>query len=131
MHKYDLYDLFVWELKDTKGQKQSELPSYETFLQVWRTDFSYLKIPRHNTLGSCDQCLLLKSQMGNYRKGSVEYQNIRQLLKKHLAQVCRERVEQTIRDQGGANFPHLTWTVTTDFMQDLFLPWFPTNPKSW
>lgn len=131
MHKYDLFDLFLWELKHTMDRQDSEMPSYDTFLMVWREDFPHLKIPRHNTLGSCDTCLLLKSRLENYRKGSIEHLNIRTLLKKHLAQVCRERVEQTIWDQGAANFPHLTWTVTTDFMQDLFLPWFPTNPKSW
>ena len=131
MHKYDLYDLFLWELKHVTDRPKAEMPSYETFLMVWRNDFPHLKIPRHNTLGSCDTCLLFKSQMGNYRQGSIEHQNIRKLLKKHLAQVRRERVEQIIRDNGATNFPHLTWTITTDFMQDLFLPWFPTNPKSW
>jgi hypothetical protein len=51
--------------------------------------------------------------------------------KAHLVQVRNERHAQIERDQGAASFPRDSWTITTDFMQDLFQPYLSYRPKSW
>jgi hypothetical protein len=28
-------------------------------------------------------------------------------------------------------FPYIQWTITTDFMQDLYVPWIINKPKGW
>jgi hypothetical protein len=28
-------------------------------------------------------------------------------------------------------FPHIQWTITTDFIQDLYMPWIINKPKGW
>ena len=97
---------------------------------MWKNNFPTLKIPRYNALGACDKYLQLKLAK---RKsiGKPEHVNAATALSTHLATVREERKLQTIRDQDATAFPYLTWTVTTDFMVDLALPWLSTRPKKW
>ena len=129
MTQYDFYGHFKKECMEA-NMDPSSIPSLETFRYVWRNSFSHLKIPRYNTLGACNVCETLK-QAKNKLKGRPEYENAAQELSKHWTMVREERKLQTIRDQDSARFPHLTWTVTTDFMADLVLPWVCTRPKKW
>jgi hypothetical protein len=98
---------------------------------MWRTEFPHLKIPRHNTLGVCDMCSLLKKDICNLLARSAERQNLQTAFKAHLVQVRNERHAQIERDQGAASFPRDSWTITTDFIQDLFQPYLFHWPKSW
>ena len=111
MHKSDLYEFFQLELKEMDNSDE-EIPSIETFLFTWRNDFSHLKIPRHNTLGTCDTCHQLKTVRNSLKRNTVEFNNIRNLLS-HLSQVRQERVAQTIRDQTSNSYPTQSWTVIT------------------
>jgi hypothetical protein len=108
-----------------------ELPSFETFRNTWATKFSELKIPKFNTLGACDTCTRIKSHQAGFTKNSQEWNNLRRELASHLLQVRDERLAQQTRDQSATAFPHVQWTVTTDFMQDLYLPWIVNRPKGW
>jgi hypothetical protein len=51
---------------------------------------------------------------------SLEQQNLKGAFKAHLYQVKRERHAQIEKDQSAAAFPQDSWTITTNFMQDLF-----------
>jgi hypothetical protein len=121
MTKDDLYVHMRDEFLEA-GMEVLEIPSPQTFLHVWRKDFSHLKIPRHNTLGVCDTCSDLRGRIRNLPARSAEQRNLKGALTAHLVQVKRERHAQLERDQSAAIFPNDSWTITTDFMQDLFLP---------
>jgi hypothetical protein len=115
-------DLFV-RIRDEfleAGMTPLEIPSPQTFHHIWRTDFPQLKIPRHNTSGVCDTCSLLKKDIQSLLAQLLERQNLQTAFKAHLAQVRKEKHAQIERDQGAASFPQDSWTITTDFMQDLF-----------
>lgn len=114
-----------------EGLNPLEIPSPQTFLHVWRTQFPHLKIPRHNTLGVCGTCLQLKEDIRRLPSRSPTQQNLRAAFKEHLWQVKQERHAQIQRDQSAASFPVDSWTITTDFMQDLFQPYLCHRPKSW
>lgn len=130
MARSDLYMFMKQEFLEA-DRDPMDIPSLETFLYVWRKQFDHLKIPRYNTLGSCDVCLKLKTAMGNYRKGTSEYRNLRGILNDHIINARLERRQQVVRDQDSANYPEISWTITTDFMQDLYMPWLAKAPKSW
>jgi hypothetical protein len=126
-------DLFV-QMQDEfleAGMSPLEIPSPQTFLHVWRNEFPHLKIPCHNTLGVCDTCSLLKKDIRSLLARSRERQNLQAAFKAHLVQVRNERHAQIERDQGAASFSRDSWTITTDFMQDLFQPYLYHCPKSW
>jgi len=129
MTKNDLYGHFKEECKEA-NMDLADIPSVETFRYVWKKCFLKLKIPRYNTLGACNRCEQLKLEKKAAR-GKPEYGNACAELSKHWTQVREERKFQTIRDQDAATFPHLTWTLTTDFMADLAIPWVSTRPKNW
>ena len=129
MKKKDFYIYFKDEMKDTMDPLT--IPSLDTFNSVWNKEFSNLKIPRYNTLGACDTCVFLKTKKGEFKHGTKEHSNVQAKLSKHLLQVREERVAQIARDQSARLMPNMTWTITTDFMQDLYLPWLATRPKSW
>lgn len=130
MTQDELYVFLLSELEDS-GTSIADSPSIETFRYVWRHHFPHLKIPRYNTLGSCGDCLTFKIQMSELRKNSPEYKNIKEARSKHLTQVRDERRQQIIRDQDAAQYPTDSWTITTDFMQDLYLPFLAIRPKNW
>ena len=130
MTKDELFVHMLTELEDM-GNMCADCPSIETFRYVWRNSFSHLKIPRYNTLGSCGECLKFKIDMAEFRKNSPEYKNIKTALVAHLTQVRTERRQQIIRDQDAHQYPLDSWTITTDFMQDLYLPYLATRPKNW
>ena len=130
MTKIDLYEFMKEELID-EGQSKKEIPSVETFLYVWRTEYKELVIPRYNTFGACDVCLSLKMQKRKFPSGSGEHRNVSKTMNAHLELVRREREEQVLRDQKAGHSPLLQWTITTDFMVDLALPWLATKPKGW
>jgi hypothetical protein len=120
-------DLFV-QMRDEfleAGMSPLEIPSPQTFLHVWKNEFPHLKIPHHNILGVCDTCSLLKKDIRSLPARSLERQNLQAAFKAHLVQVRNKR------DQGVASFPRDSWTITTDFMQDLFQPYLCHRPKSW
>jgi hypothetical protein len=102
----------------------------QTFRHIWRPDFSQLKIPHHNILGVCDTCSLLKKDIRSLPARSLERQNLQTTFKAHLVQVRKERHAQIEKDQGATSFPQDSWTITTDFMQDLFQPHLCHRPKS-
>jgi hypothetical protein len=108
-----------------------EIPSPQTFHHIWRTDFPQLKIPCHNTLGVCNTCSLLKTNIWRLLARLLEKQNLQTAFKAHLVQVRKKRYAQIERDQGATSFPQDSWTITTDFMQDLFQPYLCHCPKSW
>lgn len=126
-------DLFVQMREEfmEAGMSPLEIPSPQTFRFVWRTNFPQLKIPRHNTLGVCGTCLDLKQEIRSLASRSLEQQNLKGAFKAHLYQVKSERHAQIERDQSAAAFPQDSWTITTDFMQDLFQPYLHHRPKSW
>lgn len=130
MAKDDLYVHMREEFQDL-GMTPLEIPSPQTFLHVWRTQFPQLKIPRHNTLGVCDVCALLKKDIRSLPSRSPESQNLKGAFKAHLVQVRDERHAQIQRDQSASSYPRDSWTITTDFMQDLFQPYLCHRPKSW
>jgi len=113
------------------GMEIIDIPSPETFFFVWRRDFKPLKIPRYNTLGACDMCITLKSNTRKYIRSTIEHSLARQKMRKHLVQVRDEHKKQTLRDQSAAINPEISWTITTDFMQDFMMPWITKRPKSW
>jgi hypothetical protein len=51
---------------------------------------------------------------------AIEKQNLQTAFKAHLVQVRKKKHTQIERDQGAATFSQDSWTITTDFMQDLF-----------
>jgi hypothetical protein len=125
-------DLF-FQIRDKfleAGMTPLEIPSPQTFHHIWRTDFPRLKIPRHNTLGVCNTCSLLKKDIWSLPARSLERQNLQTAFKAHLVQVRKERHAQIERDHGAASFPQDSWTITTDFMQDLFQLYLCHRPKS-
>lgn len=69
--------------------------------------------------------------MKGFRRNTGEFQNLQSNFKKHLTQVREERHQQEMRDQTAAQYPTESWTITTDFMQDLFMPYLAYRPKSW
>ena len=113
------------------GVLGDEIASVETFKYVWRKKFPQLVIPRYNTLGGCDVCLGLKMQKRQFSAGSGEHRNIKNKLNQHLSTVRKEREEQIRRDQQATHNPRMHWTITTDFMVDMALPWLATRPKGW
>lgn len=108
-----------------------QMPSFSTFIKVWQENFANLRAPRYNTLGGCDECLQYKSLLIDTPTGSPEWRNVNFQLKSHQNQAKLERTEQRVRDQSSSEFPHLSWTITTDFMQDFPLPWVGNRPKGW
>jgi hypothetical protein len=62
MAKDDLYVHMREEFQD-QGMTPLEIPSPQTFLHVWCTQFPQLKIPHHNTLGVCDMSSVLKKDI--------------------------------------------------------------------
>ena len=130
MTKVDLYELMLEEFEE-ECLAEDEIPSVETFKFVWRSKFQTLVIPRYNTLGGCDVCLGLKMQKRQFSSASGEYRNIRDKLNQHLKNVKLEREAQVLRDQTSTHNPRMCWTITTDFMVDLALPWLSTKPKGW
>ncbi len=130
MAKSDLYanmrDEFFQE-----GHGYEEIPSIQTFLHVWRTKFPELKIPWHNTLGVCGTCLQLKTDIRSLSRGAPERQNLRSTLNEHMNQVREERHDQVIRDQNSTKYPLECWAITTDYMQDLYMPYLAIRPKNW
>jgi hypothetical protein len=94
-------------------------------------EFPHLKIPRHNTLGVCDTCSLLKKDIRSLLARLAERQNLQTAFKAHLVQVRNKRHAQIERDQGAASFPRDSWTITINFMQDLFQPYLCHWPKLW
>jgi hypothetical protein len=126
-------DLFVHMREEFTDAWMSplEIPSPQTFRYVWRTNFPQLKIPCHNTLGVCKTCSDLKQEIWRLPARSLEQQNFKGAFKAHLYQVKRESHAQIERDQSAAAFPQDSWTITTDFMQDLFQPYLHHRPKSW
>jgi hypothetical protein len=130
MTKWDFYSIFQDEMIEL-GIESQEVLSAETFMLVWRREYPQLKIPRHNTLSSCDQCITLKASARSFPRGTLEHVVHTGKMKRHLQQVRDERREQTTRDQAAAFNPETTWTVTTDFMQDFLMPWLSKRPKTW
>jgi len=129
MTRRDFYLFFIEEL--FTDMEKDEVPSIDTFRSVWKHEFNNLKIPRYNTLGACDTCTFLKLKRSEFKVGTVEHTNVKKKLTKHLQTVRTERVAQIVRDQSAKTLPNISWAITTDFMQDLCLPWLPTRPKSW
>jgi hypothetical protein len=130
MAKDDLYVHMREEFQD-QGMTPLEIPSPQTFLHVWCTQFPQLKIPRHNTLGVCNVCSVLKKDIQSFPPRSPESQNLKGAFKAHLVQVRDERHTQIQRDQSASSHPRDSWTITTDFMQDLYQPYLCHRPKSW
>jgi hypothetical protein len=130
MTKDELYVHMAEELTGT-GLSFLDMPSIETFRLIWKSKFPQLKIPRYNTLGTCDVCLKFKLDLGCLRKISPEYGNLNSAFKLHLVTVKNERRQQMMRDQEAADHPMDSWTITTDFMQDFFMPFLACRPKSW
>jgi hypothetical protein len=95
-------DLFVQMQNEfvEAGMSPLEIPSPQTFLYMWRTEFPHLKMPRHNTLGVCDTCSFLKKDIRSLPARSAEWQNLQTTFKAHLVQVRNERHAQIERDQG-------------------------------
>jgi hypothetical protein len=130
MSRSDFFSMFEDEMKEI-GKEEEDIPSQGTFNQVWRTQFRHLKIPRHNTLGGCDTCIQLKTAMRDAERGSKLKRAKKSQFKAHMDLVRKERREQTVRDQSANLDPSQSWTITTDFMQDIYMPWKCKRPKSW
>jgi hypothetical protein len=94
-------------------------------------ELSQLKIPKFNTLGACNTCTQIKNHQESFKKNSLEWTNLHWELLQYLQQVQSERVAQQTRDNTAITFPHIQWTITTNFMQDLFLLWIINKPKGW
>jgi hypothetical protein len=75
-------------------------------------------------------CSLLKKDIRSLPARSLERQNLQAAFKAHLVQVRNERHTQIERNQGAASISQDSWTITTDFMQDLFQPYLCHHPKS-
>lgn len=108
-----------------------DIPSLELFNNTWTKKFPELKIPKFNTLGACDTCTRIKNTQEAFSRRTGEWENLRKEQVAHLNQVRLERTAQMERDQTASSFPHVQWTITTDFMQDLYLPWIINKPKGW
>lgn len=132
MKKQDLFYFMISELRENPTiMNDKDYPSIDTFLSVWLDNFSELKIPAWNTLGTCDFCLYYKLELVKYKKTTQQYDILKMKYNEHLKQVKQERIKQKERDNYAVSYPETSWTITTDLMQDLFLPWLPTGPKSW
>jgi hypothetical protein len=54
------------------------------FNDIWRGQFSDLKIPKYNTLGACGTCTSLKEERMLLKKGSDEWRDKDNEFKLHL-----------------------------------------------
>jgi hypothetical protein len=52
--------------------EEEEVPSWETFQEIWKSKFPELKIPKYNTLGACDKCTQIKNHQEAFQKNSPE-----------------------------------------------------------
>jgi len=85
--KQSLYELFISELSTLYGP--GDLPTSNTFMQVWAKHFPHLKVPHSVTLGKCDVCCTLNTKI-EAAKGK-EKKALKEEKKKHLklqSEVC-------------------------------------------
>lgn len=55
MYDKNFYELFVKEMLDVYGLPLDQVPLRPAFYKIWKTEFSYVKIPKLKSVDSKDQ----------------------------------------------------------------------------
>ena len=104
--RHDLLTSGLIEFKD-------DCPSYPLFLQIWRSSYPHLKIPKSCRLGRCDECVALEEDIS-----SAKGQKRDELLSKkarHRNTVKLERAEMRRLQHRAIEFPDEWTSVATDW----------------
>jgi len=108
---------------------KKDFPSYYTFIVTWQKEFSMLKIPKKNRLGTCDICVKLSNEKDTLTR--LTHASWQRKKKLHMKNIFDERQENTRRIIFSQTYPSMVTLLGIDKMNAICMPWNMPLPKSW
>lgn len=115
--KIEMFEDMIHDLKVDKVEKK-KLPSYPLFLQVWRSSYSHLKIPKACRLGRCDECAKMEEELCT-SKGQLR-DALLQKTARHKLLVFKERAAMRQLQSRAISQPREWTSLSTDWYVIMF-----------